>query len=122
MPLAVNVGPIQEPEALWARALVTQARMNLAGCPAYKVVFDKGFGRDHRVVARPAGHPRCRAGHNQQGGDGRRPRPSGGWADLTVGRRVYTVRHGQGTTARTERLETEVVGITAWPPMTTMAA
>jgi hypothetical protein len=32
--------------------------------------------------------------------------------DLTVGRRVHTVRHGQGCTAWTERLETEVVGIT----------
>jgi hypothetical protein len=29
-----------------------------------------------------------------------------------VGRRAHTVRHGQGNTARTERLETEVVGIT----------
>ena len=29
-----------------------------------------------------------------------------------VGRRVHTVRHGQGKGARTERLETEVVGIT----------
>jgi Transposase DDE domain len=33
-------------------------------------------------------------------------------ADTTVGRRVHTVRHGQGRTAWTERLETEVVGIT----------
>jgi hypothetical protein len=32
--------------------------------------------------------------------------------DLTVGRRVHTVRHGQGKAAWTERLETEVVGIT----------
>jgi hypothetical protein len=32
--------------------------------------------------------------------------------DLTVGRRVHTVRHGPGRTAWTERLETEVVGIT----------
>jgi hypothetical protein len=32
-------------------------------------------------------------------------------AGLTMGRRVHTVRHGQGKTARTERLETEVVGI-----------
>jgi hypothetical protein len=32
--------------------------------------------------------------------------------DLTVGRRVHTGRHGQGNTARTARLETEVVGIT----------
>jgi hypothetical protein len=31
---------------------------------------------------------------------------------VTVGRRVHTVRHGQGRTAWTERLETEVVGIT----------
>ena len=30
---------------------------------------------------------------------------------VTVGRRVHTVRHGQGKTAWTERLETEVVGI-----------
>jgi hypothetical protein len=33
--------------------------------------------------------------------------------DITVGRRVHTVRHGQGRTAGPERLETEVVGITA---------
>ena len=31
---------------------------------------------------------------------------------ITVGRRVHTVRHGQGQSAWTERLETEVVGIT----------
>jgi hypothetical protein len=31
---------------------------------------------------------------------------------ITVGRRAHTVRHGQGKTAWTERLETEVVGIT----------
>jgi hypothetical protein len=32
--------------------------------------------------------------------------------DITVGRRVHTIRHGQGREAWTERLETEVVGIT----------
>jgi hypothetical protein len=31
---------------------------------------------------------------------------------ITVGRRVHTIRHGHGRTAWTERLETEVVGIT----------
>jgi len=31
---------------------------------------------------------------------------------LTVGRRVHTVRHGQGRRAWTKRLETEVGGIT----------
>jgi hypothetical protein len=33
--------------------------------------------------------------------------------ELTTGRRVHTVRHGQGRAAWTERLETEVVGSTA---------
>jgi len=32
--------------------------------------------------------------------------------EMTVGRRVHTVRHGQGSPAGTERLETAVVGIT----------
>ena len=31
---------------------------------------------------------------------------------VTIGHRVHTVRHGQGQTAESERLETEVVGIT----------
>ena len=34
IPLAVNVGQIQEHEALWTRALVTQARLNLQGACA----------------------------------------------------------------------------------------
>jgi hypothetical protein len=44
IPLAVKVGPIQPHENHRTRALVTQARANLAG-PArlQKVVFDKGF-------------------------------------------------------------------------------
>jgi hypothetical protein len=32
--------------------------------------------------------------------------------EITAGHRAHTVRHGQGKTARTARLETEVVGIT----------
>jgi hypothetical protein len=44
IPLAVKVGQIQEHEALWTRALVTQARANLAGhAHLHKIVFDKGF-------------------------------------------------------------------------------
>jgi Transposase DDE domain len=44
IPLAVKVGQIQEHEALWTLALVTQARMNLAGyARLHKVIFDKGF-------------------------------------------------------------------------------
>jgi hypothetical protein len=113
IPLAVKVGKIQEHEALWARALVTQARMNLTGyARLHKVVFDKGFSdgttlwwldqheitfvvpaKDNMAVTADA---RAQA----RGGEGR-----------PVGRRVHTVRHGQGNTAWTERLETEVVGI-----------
>ena len=42
MPVAFTVGQIQEHEALWTRALVTQARLNLQ-CYArlHRVVFDQ---------------------------------------------------------------------------------
>jgi hypothetical protein len=44
IPLAVNVGKSQWPETRWTRALVTQARLNLAGYAClHKVIFDKGF-------------------------------------------------------------------------------
>ena len=118
MPLAVKVGQIQEHEALWTRALVTQARLNLQGSARlHKVVFDKGFldgttlwwldqqeitfvvpAKTNMAVTADA---RAQAAADE---------------GLTVGRRVHTVRHGQGKTARTERLETEVVGI---PGLTT---
>jgi hypothetical protein len=44
MPLAVKAGQIQEHEALWTRALVTQARLHLQGSARlHQVVFDQGF-------------------------------------------------------------------------------
>jgi hypothetical protein len=44
IPLAVKVGPSQEHETYWTRALVTQARTNLAGAARrYKVIFEKGL-------------------------------------------------------------------------------
>jgi hypothetical protein len=44
IPLAVKVGKIQEHETHWTRALVTQARANLAGHACLqKVVLDQGF-------------------------------------------------------------------------------
>ena len=44
IPLAVKVVQIQEHEALWTRALVTQSQANLAGhARLHKVVFDRGF-------------------------------------------------------------------------------
>jgi len=114
IPLAVKVGPIQEHEALCARALVTQARMNLAGyAHLAKVVFDKGFldgttlwwldqqGIRFVVPAKANMAVTADARALAAAGEG-----------VTVGHRVHTVRHGQGQGAWTERLETEVVGIT----------
>jgi Transposase DDE domain len=114
IPLAVKVGPIDEHETHWTRALVTQARANLGDrARLHKVVFDKGVldGTDlwwldqHALLCVvPANANRAvpadaRAQAAAQEG-------------ITIGRRVQTGRHGQGRGARTERLETEVVGIT----------
>jgi Transposase DDE domain len=114
IPLAVNVGQIQEHEALWTRALVTQAPLNLQGYSRlHKVVFDKGFldgttlwwldqqGITSVVPAKTDMAVTADARAQAAAGE-----------ELTVGRRVHTGRHGQGRTAWTERLETEVVGIT----------
>jgi hypothetical protein len=114
IPLAVKVGQIQEHEVLWARALVTQARMNLAGYARLaKVVFDKGFLdgttlwwlEQHGItfVVPAKGNMAVTADARAQAAAGE---------GITVGRRAHTVRHGQGKTAHTQRLETEVVGIT----------
>jgi hypothetical protein len=115
IPLAATVVPIQEHETLSLRALVTQARTNLAGhARLHKVVFDKGFldGVDlwwlqqHGVLfvvpAKANMAVTVDAQAQAAAGD-----------DITVGRRVHTVRHGQGKTAWPERRETEVVGIAA---------
>jgi hypothetical protein len=114
IPLAVKVGKIHEHEALWTRALVTQARLNLAGpTRLHKVIFDKGFldgstlwwldqqGITFVVPAKTNMAVTADARAQVAAGEG-----------STVGRRVHTVRHGQGRRAWTERLETEVVGIT----------
>jgi hypothetical protein len=114
IPLAVKVAKIHEHEALWTRALVTQARMNLAGVTRlHKVIFDKGFldGTtlwwldQHAVtfVVPAKSDMAVTADSRAQAAAGE---------EITVGRRAHTVRHGQGKTARTERLETEVIGIT----------
>jgi hypothetical protein len=114
IPLAATVVPIQEHETLSLRALVTQARTNLAGhARLHKVVFDRGFldgpdlwWLDQRgllfvVPAKENMAVTVDAQAQAAAGEGG-----------TVGRRAHTVRHGQGKTACTERLETEVVGIT----------
>jgi hypothetical protein len=114
VPLAAKIVPIQEHEVLSMRALVTQARTNLADyARLYKVVFDKGFldGVDlwwleqHKILfvvpAKDNMAVTADARAQAAAGEG-----------ITQGRRVHTVRHGQGKTAWRERLETEVVGIT----------
>jgi hypothetical protein len=113
--LAVKVGQIQEHEALWTWVLATQARLNLAGyARLHKVMFDQGFldgttpwwlDQQELTVVVPAKTNLAvtidaRAQATAEEG-------------LTIGRRVHTVRHGQGRAARTERLETEVVGLMA---------
>jgi Transposase DDE domain len=114
IPLAAKVGQIQEHEALWTRALVTQARLNLQGCARlHKVVFDRGFldgttlwwldQQGIRFVVPAKTDMAVTADARAQAAAGE---------ELTVGRRVHTVRHGQGRAAWTERLETDVVGIT----------
>jgi hypothetical protein len=114
IPLAVKVVPIHEHEVLSMRALVTQARANLAGTTRLqKVVCDRGcldgvdlWGLDQHgmtfvVPATDNMAVTADARAHAAAGEG-----------ITVGRRVHTVRHGQGQEAWTERLETEVVGIT----------
>jgi Transposase DDE domain len=113
IPLAVTVVPIHEHEVLSMRALVTQARANLAGTARlHKVVFDRGFldgadlwWLDHQGITFvvPA------KDNMAVTGDARAQVAAG--EGITVGCRVHTIRHGQGKSAWTERQETEVVGI-----------
>jgi hypothetical protein len=114
LPLAATVVPIQAHETRSLRALVTQARTTLVGhARRHKVVFDKGFleGVDwwwlapHGIVCVvPAKE------HMAVTVDTRAQDAAG--EGVTVGRQAHTVRHGQGRTAWSARLETEVVGIT----------
>jgi len=114
LPLAGNVGLLQEHEALWARALVTHARMHRAGdAHLAQIVFAQGFGdgptlwgldqQGLRLVV-PANATMAVTAEA-------RARAAAG-AGVTVGQRVHTVRHGQGHGAWTARLAPAVVGIT----------
>ena len=118
MPVAVKVGQIDEHEVFGAQALGTHARRHLAGdARLHKVVFDKGLG-DGTTVGRLDQQGIHVVGPAQTNlavtADARAQAAAG--ADRTVGRRVYTGRHGQGRPASAERLETEVVGITGLTP------
>jgi hypothetical protein len=114
IPLALKIAPIQAHETLFLRTLVAQARTNLVGdTRLHKEVFDRGFldGADlwwldqHGLLfVVPA------KANMAVTADARAQVPAG--QEITRARRVHTVRHSQGTTASTERLETKVVGIT----------
>ena len=113
IPLAVKVVPIHEHEVLSMRALVTQARVNLAGTARlHKVVFDRGFldGADLWWLDRHGITFVVPAKDNMAVTVDARAQAAAG-ESVTVGRRVHTIRHGQGKSAWTERQETEVVGI-----------
>jgi hypothetical protein len=114
IPLAVKVGPIQAHETPWTRALVTHARAHLAGAARlHQVVFDRGFldGTELWWLDQPGITVVVPAkDHMAVTADARGQAAAG--AEITVGCRVHTVRHGPGREAWTERLETEVVGIT----------
>jgi hypothetical protein len=113
IPLAAKVVPIQEHETLSLRALVTQARTNLAShTRLHKVVFDRGFldGVDLWWLQQHGLLFVVPAKENMAVTLDAQAQAAAG-EDVTVGRRVHAVRHGQGKTAWTERLETEVVGI-----------
>jgi hypothetical protein len=114
IPLAGQVVPSNEPEVLSRRALVTQARTHLAGSARlHNVVLDRGFldGPDlwwldqHGILFVVPAKDNMAATVDAQA-------QAAAGQGVTVGRRAHTVRHGQGKTAWTERLETEVVGST----------
>jgi Transposase DDE domain len=114
IPVAATVVPSQEHETLSWRALVTQARTNLSGyARLHQVVFDRGCldGVDVWWLQQPGLLFVVPAKANMAATVDAQAQAAVG-EDMTVGRRVHTVRHGQGKTAWTERLETEVVGIT----------
>lgn len=112
MPLAVTVGQMRAHEVLWARAWVTQARRNRTGAARLAgVVFDRGcwdgptlwwLDQQGLRCVGPAKTTRAvpAAARAQAAAD----------AGISIGRRVQTIRPGQGKTAWTARQATEVGG------------
>jgi hypothetical protein len=114
IPWAVKGAKIHEQEALGTRALVTHARMHLAGVARLpKVIFEKGVlnGTTLWWLDQHEGTWVVPAQAKMAVTAEARAQAAAG-EEMTVGRRAHTGRHGQGKTARTERLETEGVGIT----------
>jgi hypothetical protein len=118
MPLALQIAPIQAPETLVLRALGAQARTPLGGdTRRHKGVFDRGcwegaalgwLDQHGLLVVVPAKATMAVTAEA-------RAQAAAG-PEITRARRGHTVRHGQGTRASTERLATEVVGLTGLTP------
>jgi hypothetical protein len=114
IPLAAHVAKIHAHATLFLRALMSQAPANLAGdVRLHQVVFDRGcldgtdlgwLDQQGVIFVVPA--------QANMAVTGDAPAQAAAGEGVTVGRRVPTVRHGQGNAARTERLETAVVGMT----------
>jgi hypothetical protein len=113
IPLAAQVVPIQEHATRSLRALVTQARTNLAGhtrlhkgVKSFLDGVDRWWLQQHGLLfvvpAKDHMAVTVEAQAQATAGEG-----------ITMGRRVHTVRHGQGQTAWSARLETAVVGVAA---------
>ena len=105
---------MQEYATHWPQALVTKARAHLAGYARLPmVIVDQGFsdGTDRWWLDH---HGRCRVvpatARMAVTADVLAQAAAGEW--MIPGRRVHTVRHGQGRVAETQRLATEVVGMT----------
>jgi hypothetical protein len=114
MPRAVNVGPRQAPEALWTRALVTQARATVAGSACLDtVVCARGWwaGTDLGGLAPQGLRGVGPAPENLAVTAEARALAAAGEGG-TGGPRVHLVRHGPGRPASRERLAPEVVGST----------
>ena len=118
LPVAAKVVPIQEHETRSLRALGTPARTHLAGhARRHHVGFDQGCGAGvERWGLAPHGSL-CvvPAKDNRAVTPDARAQAAAG-AGMPLRRRAHTVRHGQGTTAWTERRETAVGGITGLTP------
>jgi hypothetical protein len=113
-PRAVKVGEIHEHEPHWPRALLPQARAQLAGAARrHTGVFERGLldgpdlwwlDQQGILFVVPA------KAHRAVTADARAQAAAG--EGLPLGRRVHTVRPGPGNTAWTARQETDVVGLT----------
>jgi hypothetical protein len=114
IPLAAKVVQIQDHEASFTRELVTQAQANLAHhARLCRVVFDRGFldGADLWWLAQQGLGFVVPAKENMRVTADARALAAAETG--VVAHRVHTVAHGQGKHRWRERLETEVVGVTA---------